>query len=195
MSASATHEQPTSERRRTTWDLILGVLLVIGGFVVLGDVVLATAVSVLLVGWTALLSGVVLLVGAFLQGRSGSLFSTALGGVLLIVLGLFLLRNVVVGAVALTLMSGAMFLAAGMTRIVVAAQQRPQGWWVLVLSGLVSVGLGVWVLLNIVAASLTLLGVMMGIQVLLEGITLMTVGRVRAPRAVPEPVPPPGAPA
>lgn len=166
------------ERRRTGWDVVFGLLLVIGAFVVLGNVVLATVVSIFVIGWVALASGVVLLIGSLFKIKSGGFWSAALGGAVLTVLGLFILRNPVVGALTLTLLAGSLFLASGMTRIIVAFQ-APESRWLIVISGLISVALGVWVLFNLAEATLTLLGVLLGVQTLVEGITLVAAGRVR----------------
>jgi uncharacterized membrane protein HdeD (DUF308 family) len=168
--------------RRTPWDVILGLLIIVGGLVLLGNVVFATAVSVLFLGWTALLSGLVLVVGALFRIKSGGFWSAALGGAILVVVGLFMLRNPLIGALSLTLMAGAMFLASGLTRVMVAFQSA-QGRWLIMLSGAISIGLGLWVLLNIATATLTLLGTLVGIQTLLEGVTLILVGRLRPPMA------------
>lgn len=165
-------------RRRTGWDVLLGILLVLAGFYVLGNVVLATALSVLLLGWIALVSGVVLLVGAFFRIRSGGFWSSALGGGVLAVLGLFILRNPVVGAVTLTLLAGSLFLVAGLTRLIAAAQS-PEARGLLIVSGIVSVVLGLFVLFNLASATLTLLGVLLGIQTVVEGLTLLVAGRLR----------------
>jgi hypothetical protein len=63
----------------------------------------------------------------------------------------------------------------------------------LIVSGLISAGLGLWILLNLTTATLTLLGTLLAIQTLLEGLTLVAVGRVRpVPDRQPSPV---GAPA
>lgn len=166
------------ERRRTGWDVILGILLVLGGIVVLGDVVLATVVSVVLIAWTSLFSGVVMLVGALFRIRSGGAWSAALGGAVLTVLGLFMLRNPIIGAVTLTMLAGALFLTGGLARVV-AAFQSAQHKLILAVSGLVSIGLGLYVLINPVVATLTLLGVLLGVQIVVEGLTLITLGRLR----------------
>ncbi|GEL19598.1 HdeD family acid-resistance protein [Pseudonocardia asaccharolytica] len=170
--------KPTLERRRTGWDVVLGVLLILGGIYVLGNTVLATVISLFVLGWAALIAGVVQLVGAILRIRSGGSWSAALGGAVLVVLGLFILRNPVVGALSLTLLAGAMFLATGLTRIFVAAQFA-QSRWLLVISGLISVGLGLFVLFNLATTTLTLLGILVGVQVVLEGATLLVAGRTR----------------
>lgn len=167
------------ERRRTGWDVVLGILLLIGGLVVLGNVVLATAISVLLLGWMALISGVVLLAGAFFKIKSGGFWSAALGGVVLGVLGLFILRNVEVAAFTLTLLAGSLFLATGLTRVF-TANQFGEMRWLLIISGVISAGLGLFVLFNLATATFTLLGVLLGVQVIVEGVTLLVVGRVRS---------------
>lgn len=175
-------ENPAA-RRRTSWDVILGLVVVAAGLLLLGNVVLATAFSVVFIGWTALIAGVVELVVAFGRIRKGGgFFSTALGGAMLIVLGLFIVRNPLLGAVALTLLAGSLFFASGLTRIVASAQQT-EGRWLLVASGAVSVLLGIWVLLNITTATVSLLGTLLGIQTLIEGLMLLFVGRLRSPGA------------
>jgi membrane protein HdeD len=175
------------QRRRTGWDIALGALLIVAGIVILGDVVLATIVSVRLLGWLALISGVLLAAGAFTRLRSGGFWSHALGGVVLIVLGLFILRNPLMGALSITLLTGALFLSNGLTRIA-GSGHFGRDRWVMVVSGLISVGLGLFVLFNIVTASLTLVGVLLGVQTLIEGMTLLVAGRLRF-------VPAPAAPA
>jgi membrane protein HdeD len=166
------------ERRRTGWDIVLGILVAIAGIVVLGHVVIATAISVLFLGWLALIAGVVELVSAFFKIKSGGFWSAALGGGLLTVLGILFLRNPEAAALTLTLVAGSLFFAGGITRIV-AAFQVPEARWLLVLSGLVSVALGAFVLFNLVEATYTLLGVLLGVQALVEGITMAIAGRVR----------------
>ncbi len=62
----------TAERRRTRGDIVVGILLLVAGIIVLGNVVLTTVVSVLVLGWTVLVSGLVLSVGTLLRIRSGA---------------------------------------------------------------------------------------------------------------------------
>jgi uncharacterized membrane protein HdeD (DUF308 family) len=154
------------------------VLLIVAGVFILGDVAVATTISVLLLGWVAFFSGIGMLVGALVRLRSSGSWSAALGGGVLAVLGLFILRNPVVGALALTLLAGSMFLAAGVTRVYLAGHFG-RGRWVMIISGLISVGLGVFVLLNLITATLTLLGILLGVQILIEGMTLLVAGRMR----------------
>lgn len=163
--------------KRTGWDVILGIALAIAGLVLLGDAALATAVSVWLIGWFTLVSGVVLLVGSLFRLRSGGSWSPVLGGAVLTVIGLFIMRNPAAGAIAFTLVVGALLLSSGLTRVILG-WVLPAGRWLLMISGLVSVLLGLYVLFNLGAASTQLIGILLGVQVLLEGLSLVVVGRL-----------------
>lgn len=168
----------TAERRRTGADIVVGALLALGGLVVLGHAVIATTVSVLFVGWMLLLFGAVGIGGALFRiGKSG-FWASALTGSLLAVLGIVMLRNVEAAAVTLTLVAGAVFLTGGIVRLV-AAGGMPEHRFGLVLSGIVSVALGLMVLFNLFTASYVLLGVFLGVEMLSDGIAMMIFGRFR----------------
>jgi uncharacterized membrane protein HdeD (DUF308 family) len=175
---------PVAQRVRSGWDIGLGILLIIGGAVIVGDVVLATVISVRLLGWVVLIVGAVMLVGSLRRIRSGGSWSAALGGAGLAVLGLFILRNPLIGALSLTLLAGSLFLTTGLVRIFTSGQHQGERWFALII-GLLSVGLGLFVLSNLVSASLTLLGLLLGGQTLIEGVTLLVAGRVRPAPATP----------
>ncbi|GAA4880359.1 HdeD family acid-resistance protein [Actinomycetospora straminea] len=166
------------ERRRTGWDVVLGLLLLLAGLVVLANAVVATFLSVLILGWIAIGSGVVAVVTAFFRRESGVSWSAALGGAVLIVLGVIMVRDPLAGAAGITLLAGALFLAVGLTRLF-AATQVPAARVVLVVSGILSIVLGLIVLFNFSIAVPSLLGLLLGVQVLIEGATILVAGRVR----------------
>ena len=170
--------QVAIERRRTGLDVVVGILLVLAGLYVLANVVLATAITALFIGWFALVSGIVELIGSLFKIKSGNFWSHALGGAVLTVFGIVVLRNPAVTVVVLTVLAGAMFLSTGLMRVFMAVQV-PAGRWAFILSGLISVALGLIVLFNIVGASFALLGTLLGVQTLLEGLTILMVGRLR----------------
>jgi uncharacterized membrane protein HdeD (DUF308 family) len=177
--------EPLLERRRTGWDIALGALLVVAGVIILAHAAIATAVSVLFLGWMLLIGGIIALVGAFFRIGKGGFWSAALSGGLLLVLGLMFLRNTGAAALTLTLVAGSLFLVVGIVRIVAAAQE-PEYRVPLIISGIVSAFLGLLVLFNLVTATYTLLGVLLGVQALMDGFTMMVIGRWRvSPAAVP----------
>jgi uncharacterized membrane protein HdeD (DUF308 family) len=183
----------TDDGRRSMWDVVLGVVLVLLGLIVLANAALATIVSVYFLGWAAVIGGVVLLIQGIVRRKSGNFWSMTLGGAVLLVLGVFVLRNPAAGLVSLTLIAGALFLVSGVTRIAVSSG-LPEGRWVLVTSGVISILLGLMVLANLMTASVLLLGIVVGVQTLLEGLTVLVAGR-RSVSGTVAPPPPAGAPA
>jgi uncharacterized membrane protein HdeD (DUF308 family) len=165
------------ERRRSAIDLALGALLVVGGLVLLGYTTWVTKMSVLYVGWMLLAFGLIGLAGAVLRiGRSG-FWSTALGGALLSALGLVFLRNSELGAVTLTLLAGVVFLVGGLVRLV-AAGQEPESRVPLLVVGAVSTALGLVVIFNLFTASLSMLGLILALETMSEGLVMMMFGRL-----------------
>jgi membrane protein HdeD len=165
--------------RRSGLDIALGILMLIGGFIILGDTVLATVVSVFLIGWTAIGAGLVLGVWSFTRRGSDGFWWALVGGIALIGVGVLVLQNPGRGALWITVLIGAAFVAGGVTRIVAAFSQPSGGRWMFVMSGVLSVLLGVWILVFPLEATATVLGVLLGVQVLVEGITLLVSGRPR----------------
>ena len=165
--------------RRTGWDIVFGALLVIGGLVILGEAAFATTVSILFVGWIALIVGVLGLVASlFLIGKPG-FWSAAISGGLLTVLGLFFLANTEAAAVTLTLLAGLSFLVSGLVRLAASAQD-PTYRIPLLIAGVVSTALGLIILFNLFDASYLLIGILLGIQVIVDGLALMVIGRWHA---------------
>lgn len=166
------------ERRRTGWDVVFGALLVVVGFVILGDAAFATTVSVLFIGWMLVIYGIIALTAAlFLIGTRG-FWSAALSGALMLVLGLLFLRNTGAAALTLTLLAGVIFLTAGIVRLVAAFDDHELRV-PLVISGLASLILGLIVLFNLIDATYVLLGTLLGIYAIVDGVTMMAIGRLR----------------
>lgn len=168
----------TLERSRSGWDIAWGALLVVAGILMLVHAVVATAVSVFFIGWLAVIGGVVGLVAGLFRIGKGGFWPAIISGALLLVLGIVILRNPAVSAVTLTLLAATLFLMGGVIRLV-AAFQIDQNRGIMIFSGLVSVLLGGLVLFNLLEASLVLLGVLIGVQALTDGISLMLLGRWR----------------
>ena len=167
---------PQLQRRRTGWDVVLGVLLLIGGLVIVGDAAVATKVSIMFIGWLLLILGVLGLVAAIFQIGKRGFWSMALAGGLLTVLGLFFVRNTHAAAVTLTLIAGVTFLASGLMRLMMSGQD-PAYRVPLVVGGIISTGLGLVVLFNLFDASYVLVGFLLGIQVVVDGLVMVLVGR------------------
>ena len=160
----------------TAVDLLLGGLLVVVGLVILGHTAIATTLSLLFVGWLLFASGVTAVaVALFSIGKDG-FWTALLGGGLMTVLGVVFLRHTSAAAVTVTLVAGSLFLVVGIARLAVAFEY-PEQRVPMLLGGGVSLLLGLMVLFNLFTASYTLLGIILGVQVLAEGIAIMIFGR------------------
>jgi uncharacterized membrane protein HdeD (DUF308 family) len=161
---------------RTRSDLWLGGLQVLVGLVILGHTAVATKLSLMFVGWLLFATGVfVLALSLFRIGKDG-FWGGLLGGGLMTVLGVVFLRHTTAAAVTVTLVAGALWAAIGIARLA-AAYSYPQQRLSLLLGGLVSLALGLIVLFNVVDVSYKLLGLLLGIQVVAEGLAVMVFGR------------------
>jgi uncharacterized membrane protein HdeD (DUF308 family) len=168
----------TLERSRSGWDIVWGILLIVAGIAILAHAVVATAISVFFLGWLAVIGGLVGLVAGLFRIGKGGFWPAIISGALLLVLGIVILRNPAVSAATLTLLAGTLFLMGGIIRLV-AAFQVDQNKGIMIFSGIVSVILGLIVVFNLQEATLVLLGVLLGVQALVDGITLLVLGRWR----------------
>lgn len=164
-------------RHRSSRDVVIGALLAIGGLVILGNAVIATRVSIVFLGWMIIGAGVVELVSALANLGRGGFWSPAIAGGFSVALGLMLLRHTEAAALTLTLIAGALLLAIGIARLV-ASVGGGDFRWPLIVSGVAATVLGLIVLLKVFDASYALLGVLLGLQTLFEGIAIMLIGRV-----------------
>src|SRR5215475_8260396 len=87
---------------RWVWFLVLGIALIVLGFIAFGDSAMATLFSVALLGWLFILSAVFHAV-QWLRGREARHFLDLLGLIFDLVVGVILLDNPAFGALTLTL--------------------------------------------------------------------------------------------
>lgn len=169
---------PSLERRRTFWDVILGILTAVAGFVVLGHVALASLVSILFTGWMLLVSGVLMVIAGIVGWKQPAQRWNIAGGAILAILGLGFVRNPGAGLLVLTLLAGSLLLVGGVIRIVAAFQPRAPRT-ILLVNGLITLVFGVMVVNQLPTSALWLLGTILGVQLVLDGLTIAIVGRLR----------------
>jgi len=164
--------------RRTGWDIAIGLILLLTGVLMLGDVVLASVISVLFLGWTLVIGGAVGVIMSLRLIGHGRFWIGMVGGVLALVSGVVFLRHPDAALLALSLAIGSIMLVIGITRLV-AAVQHPEARWVMVLSGVLSLVFGLLILSQWPTSALWLIGTLLGVQLILDGVGLLMVGRPR----------------
>ena len=158
------------------WLVLLGAISLIGGLLALANPFAATLTAALLAAWTFVLFGVVQIIQAFrVRGWSGFLWSLLLG-VLTLAVGISILVRPGPGIVSLTVLVAVIFLVLGVVKLMYGFALRPlPGWgWVLA-SGLISIVLGVMILSDMPWSAAAVLGILLAIELLSNGIFLLLV--------------------
>lgn len=154
---------------RWGWPLLLGVLLVLAGAVALSSVLISTMATVLLFSVIVASAGVLQIAAAFTAHGWRGFSVHLIVGVIGVVIGGMLLLRPMAGASALTFLFATLFFASGIARIVYSLSERFERWgWTLV-SGVVSVFLGLVLLAQWPLSSLWFLGMLLGIELLFSG--------------------------
>ena len=164
-------------RDRWGWLVALGVLMIIAGLIALMSVLMATVVSVLLVGIMMIASGIVEIVHGFQMRRWGRFFLWILIGLLYVIGGFFVVWNPLLASAALTLVLGVFLVFAGVARIFLAMQMRsstPWGW--VLASGIITLLLGAVIILHWPVSSLYVLGIFLGVDLVIAGASWLGAG-------------------
>ena len=157
-------------RAKSGWIVALGVVYLLAGFVALGSVVMATVASVLIVGVMMIIAGVAEVFSAFQIKSWGKFLLWVLLGVLYIIAGFVTFENPLLAAALLTLILGASLVASGIMRIILAFSIKQETPWIWVLlSGVITLLLGLLILAHWPVSSLYILGLFLGIDLIMAG--------------------------
>jgi uncharacterized membrane protein HdeD (DUF308 family) len=156
-------------RKTWGWFLVLGIALIILGAVCLVTAQSATTVSILVLGWVLVFSGVVWLVNTFQARYWGGVLLYLLNAIIRCVTGFLLLRHPDAGAAGITMLLAAMFIVGGAFRAVGAAVIQFPRWGWTVFAGAVSIILGIYLVANWSATSTYFIGLAIGIDLILDG--------------------------
>ena len=171
-------------RRSWGWFLALGISFILLGVVcVIGDVT-ATFATVLVFGWLLMFSGVFALIHGFRthtwRGFLLSLMSALLRGFT----GYLLIRYPTVGAVTFTMILASFFIVGGLFRAIGAGMLKlPRYGWSVV-SGIISLVLGIVLLVQLPVSSIWFIGFAIGIDLIFDGASL--IGLATAIHRLPE---------
>ena len=163
-------------RQSWCWFLALGIALVLVGFAAIGWPVVATITTVTVTGILLLAGAAVELVSMVWVRRWGSFFHHLLSGLLYLFLGFVLLDRPALGAAGYTLVLAVFFVASGVARVAFALAHRLPGRGWTVLSGAVSILLGVLIWRELPEAALWVIGTFVGIELVFNGVTWVMLG-------------------
>ena len=167
---------PEDIRARWKWFVALGAIMLVLGLVILWNVVDATLVTTILIGFMLVAAGVAEVVAAFGTGRSlPSRLLHLLLGALYVIVGFNLALDPLSGAITLTVVIAALLVADGIIRLVEALAYRPRHWGLVLLIAVVNVLLGLWLWTGIPYSGVAI-GFFVGIEILMAGVLWIAVG-------------------
>ncbi|MBI6628666.1 HdeD family acid-resistance protein [Pontibaca salina] len=166
--------------------LLLGLVSVVFSVFVLGNAAFASLAVTTLTGALFVLSGGFQIVGGFAAESTGSKVFSILLGALMVLLGLSFLFNPLEGVISLALLVLILLAASGVIRIVFSWRMRSTAFfWPMLISGALSVLLAAYILANFASVGPQLLGILLGVELLLNGAGLIvlsffirTLGRI-----------------
>lgn len=157
--------------------LFSGTALFIGGMLAIFNPLAATLTAEQIAAWVFLLSGAAQIWAGLRQRPPLSRGPSILLGALGFFVGISLLLKPFEGIVALTLLVAMFFVLSGVAKVVLAfALAKGQAFWLLGLSGLVSIGLGAMILAKFPASTAVVLGTLLSIDLIASGIALLAFG-------------------
>ena len=155
--------------------MLIGVITLVGGIVALLNPFAATLAATSLAAWIFVIAGALQLVGLFQTQGWGARLWALIIALAFLWLGITIMANPLKGVVSLTIVAALMFIATGVAKIIFAFMIRGSGYFVwALLSGAVSLILGIMVFTNFPQSAAVLLGVLLAIELVATGVTLIS---------------------
>ncbi len=159
-------------KRATGWSIVLGILMIIAGFVAMVEPGVSGLFITIVVGWSAIFNGIVQILFGFRTHGGWHVALEVLLGVIYIIAGVYLLMHPVGGLLALTLILASFLLVYGIFALVLAFQIRPRGGWGWVLfDGIITLLLGIMIWVHWPLNADWVVGTLFGISIFMSGIT------------------------
>jgi Uncharacterized conserved protein len=131
---------------------------------------MSTIAAKIVLGWLLLIAGIGEIIHSFYVERWAGFFWNLLIGLLYLVVGFWLAFFPLTGILTLTIVLAALFIADGILEIVMGFRVRPhEGWGWLIFSGLIAIGAGLLIALNLPSSAVWALGLLAGAKLLVSG--------------------------
>jgi uncharacterized membrane protein HdeD (DUF308 family) len=154
----------------------IAVLMIVLGIIAIAFPFFASVASTLLFGWIFILAGIVQIVYAIQSRGADQIIWTLILGFLYLLAGIFVVVNPLKGVLALTLVLGITIFVQGVIQIFISFKLRrnSHNWGLLLVSGLIGIIFGIFVWSNFPFSAVWLIGTLIGINLLFDGIWMLT---------------------
>lgn len=185
-TAGITAETPASViaaiSEHRNWFMILGVLLVVLGFVAILFPFATTIAAKIVLGWLFIIGGIGQIWHAFSTQKWSEFALNLLIGVLYLVAGAWLAFLPLTGILTLTILLSALFIVEGFLESVMAFRMKPQeGWGWMLFAGLCALAVGILIMAKLPSSAIWAIGLLVGINMISTGwayvFLAMTVGK------------------
>lgn len=167
-----------------TWvRILLGIVLIVAGLLVLGDIAIATLISAIFIGIMAVVAGGFEIVHAFWTKGWGGFIWQLLLGALYVAFGIVLINQPVTGALIITYVLGLLLLFSGIIRIIHSFSHWKEAGWIMLISGAFGILAGLVILTGFPMTGLWVLGLLLGIDLISHGVAWLTYAWLPAARA------------
>ena len=157
----------------------IGALSLIGGIIALLNPLAATLTAELLTGYLFIAVGVLMLLSIFADDSRGSRLLSLVLGAAILAIGVSLVSNPLQGVLQLTVLVALLMLFIGILRIFFAFRMPTVGLKImLILAGIVSLALGTMILTSFPFSAAVVLGILLAIELISNGISLIGLGLV-----------------
>lgn len=152
------------------WFMALGIILIFLGCLVIASPLLAAIALEVLIGWTLIVAGILIVIHSFGSRNFGGFFLRLLNGIIAIVVGGFVLSHILAAMIALSVILAVFLIVQGIFKLAVAIQLRGiTNWGWLVFSGILALALGCfWIIWPLSAA--WVIGLFIGVDMLFSGL-------------------------
>ncbi len=171
-------EREVTAAIRGHWAFFLaeGIILILLGLAAIVEPLVATFALSIFIGWLLIISGIVGLFSTFKMRPAPGFVWSLISAILAIVVGGLLIWHPIAGVFSLTLALIVFFIIEGIASILFAVEYRtnlPARWGWMVVSGIVDLILAAIILLGLPGTALWALGLLLGINMVFGGATLI----------------------
>lgn len=160
--------------------IIVGILSIAAGVLALANPLVATLTAEQIAGWGFLFVGILGMFAVFQQTSWGGRIWVLLIGLMMLLVGINLLAKPLNGVLVLTLVVASLFLVTGIFRVVLSFSLRGTGaFWLVLLSGVISVALAIMIFTNFPAALVLTLGTLLAVELISNGVSMIALSSVR----------------
>jgi uncharacterized membrane protein HdeD (DUF308 family) len=165
-----------------SWKLLLtaGIISAVLGAIAIIVPPLASVTITLLVGILLLIGAVAYVAEAISRGTTGHRIWSFIVAIIYVVAGVWLIVNPAEGTITLTWVLAIFFLVIGLFRIIAGIAGRgimPNAGWTIV-NGVLAVVIAVMVIADLPSSAAWAIGLLVGIQLLFDGIMMISAGMV-----------------